>query len=143
VEQTERTFNSLQVANVERDREWDPGGSLDGAFFGVEHAGEVGEVAAEIAALLANALAMIDHAATSGRVANIIKKLVREEKGIRGSRASVEHLAKELADDVITAYLVAMKYKIDLDEAIEQKFNETTRAQGLHVFLDLTSNRRA
>jgi NTP pyrophosphatase (non-canonical NTP hydrolase) len=90
-----------------------------------------------MAALLVKAIAMIDHTAVSGRVLNIIKKLVREEKGIRGSRASVEALGDELADDVITAYLVAMHWGLDLDAAIERKFNATTEKQGLHVFLDL------
>lgn len=137
----ERTFKSLQQANVERDKEWDPGGSLDNAFFAVEHAGEVGEAIEQIAAQIEKALMALDHVASSGKVANIVKKRVREDRGIRGSRASLQDLADELADDVITAYLVSMKYEIDLDAAIEAKFNSTSRKMGLHVFLDLTSNR--
>lgn len=136
-----RTFTDLQSANKARDAEWDPGSSLDGAFRGVEHGGEVGEVAEELGNLLIKAVSMIDHAATSGRVQNVIKKLVREEKGIRGSRASVELLGDELADDVITAYLIAMHYKIDLDKKIEDKFNATSRKMELSVMLDLTSGR--
>lgn len=137
----ERVFKSLTIANLERDREWDPTGSIDGAFRGVEHGGEVGEVAAEIGELLIKAITMIDHTAASGRVQNIIKKLVREEKGIRGSRASIENLGDELADDVITAYLIAMQYKIDLEKKIEDKFNATSRKMELSVILDLTSGR--
>jgi hypothetical protein len=43
-----RTYRSLQEANEARNEEWDPGGELDGAFTGVEHAGEVGEVIEQI-----------------------------------------------------------------------------------------------
>jgi hypothetical protein len=137
----QRTFNSLAVANVERDKEWDAENALDGAFFGVEHAGEMGEAIEQIAAQIENSLMALDHAAIVGRVANIVKKRVREDRGVRGSRASIEELAAELADDVITAYLLAMKYRIDLDAAIQDKFNATSRKMGLSVFLDLTSNR--
>jgi NTP pyrophosphatase (non-canonical NTP hydrolase) len=136
-----RTFTSLQLANVERQREWDTGDVLDGAFYGVEHAGEAGEAMEQIAAQIENALMALDHAAIVGKVANIVKKRVREDRGIRGSRASIGELRGELADDVITAYLLARKYDIDLDAAIEEKFNATSEKMGLSVFLDLTSNR--
>lgn len=134
-----RTYRSLQKANEERNAEWDPESKLDGAFSGVEHAGEVGEVIEQIAAQIEAALIALDHVASSGKVANIVKKRVREDRGIRGSRASLSDLADELADDVITAYLVAMHYKVDLDAAIEGKFNATSRKMGLNVFLDLTT----
>lgn len=139
---TEKLFTDLQSANKARNAEWDPGGMLDGAFRGIEHGGETGEVADEVSALLVKAVSMIDHTAASGRVQNIIKKLVREEKGIRGSRASVENLGDELADDVITAYLIAMHYDVDLDRKIEEKFNATSHKMGLSVLLDLTSKRK-
>lgn len=138
---TERTFTSLSIANRERDKEWDPNTKLDAAFRGVEHGGEVGEVAEELMELLFKSLAMIDHVAVAGRVQNVIKKLTREERGIRGSRASVEMLGDELADDVITAYLIAMHYNVDLDKKIEDKFNATSRKMGLSVILDLTTGR--
>jgi NTP pyrophosphatase (non-canonical NTP hydrolase) len=137
----ERIFKSLVQANLARDKEWDPEAKIDAAFRGLEHGGEVGEAAAEVAALLHCALALIDHTVASGRVQNIIKKLVREEKGIRGTRASIEALGAELADDIITAYLIGMHYGIDLDEEIEKKFNATSRKMGLSVILDLTSDR--
>jgi NTP pyrophosphatase (non-canonical NTP hydrolase) len=138
----ERIFTSLVAANIARDKEWDPDDKIDAAFRGVEHGGEVGEAAAEVAALLHCALAMIDHTAASGRVQNIIKKLERERHGIRGSRSTTEALGTELADDIITAYLIGMHYGIDLDEEIEKKFNATSRKQGLSVILDLTSGRK-
>jgi hypothetical protein len=120
-----RTFRSLQEANEARNEEWDPGGELDGAFTGVEHAGEVGEVIEQIAAQIENALTALDHVAAAGKVSNIVKKRVREDRGIRGSRASIEDLAR--------------RYNINLDVAIERKFNATSEKQGLHVFLDLTT----
>ena len=135
-----RTYRSLQQANIERQKEWDADDKLDAAFYGVEHAGEVGEALEQIAAQIEYALAAIDHGAVVGRVANIVKKRVREDRGIRGSRATLADLRAELADDVITAYLLAKKSGIDdLDAAIEEKFNATSEKMGLTVFLDLTS----
>jgi NTP pyrophosphatase (non-canonical NTP hydrolase) len=138
---TRRIFKSLQEANRVRDQEWDPDGKIDASFRGIEHAGEVAEAVEQLAAQIERSLMVMDHVVAAGKVANIIKKRVREDRGIRGSRASLEHLAEELADDVITAYLVAMEYKIDLDAAIERKFNATSEKMGLSVFLDLTGVR--
>jgi NTP pyrophosphatase (non-canonical NTP hydrolase) len=135
-----RTFRSLQKANEARNAEWDPDGKLDLSFAGIEHAGEVGEAMEVLAAQIEKALTALDHVAAAGKVSNVVKKRVREDRGIRGSRATLEDLALELADDVITAYLVARRYNINLDVAIERKFNATSEKQGLHVFLDLTTS---
>jgi len=96
---------------VARQREWDPEGKLTLAFFAVELAGEAGEAC------------------------NVVKKLERERLGLRGSRATVEQLAEELADVVIVAELLAVRAGVDLDAAVRQKFNEVTRNLGLSVFL--------
>jgi hypothetical protein len=138
-----RVFKSLQEANIERNREWDSKSQLDSAFRGVEHAGEVGEMIEVLAAQIERSLLAFDHIAASGKVANIVKKRVREERGIRGSRATKADLAFELADDVITAYLIAMGEGIDLDAAIEEKFNTTSEKMGLSVFLDLKGKENA
>lgn len=73
----------LHIANVARQKEWDASNGLDIDFFGVELAGEVGEAC------------------------NIIKKLERERLGLRGSRATVQDLADELADVIICTDLIA------------------------------------
>lgn len=105
------TYTTLREANIARQKEWDAGNQISLAYRGNELAGEVGEAC------------------------NVIKKLERERLGIRGSRASVEQLAEELADIIICADLVAMAEGIDLDLAVAQKFNATSEKVGLNTRL--------
>lgn len=105
------TFQALAAANAQRQVEWDPMSQISLTFRGNELAGEVGEAC------------------------NEIKKLERERMGIPGSRGSKEALARELADVVICASLVAMDTGIDLGEAIRAKFNSTSEKVGLKTRL--------
>lgn len=102
-------YTSLREANAARQEAWcrggDPAPGL--AFRGVELAGEVGEAL------------------------NVIKKLERERRGWRGSRASLDDLADELADVIICADLAALAAGIDLDAAVVRKFNATSEKVGL------------
>lgn len=100
-------LNELRSANSARQQEWDPDDSITLAYRGNELAGEVGEAC------------------------NVIKKLERERMGIRGSRATREALAEELADVLICLDLIAMQAEIDLAEAVRQKFNATSEKYGL------------
>jgi NTP pyrophosphatase (non-canonical NTP hydrolase) len=104
---TPLTFQELRTANAARQLEWDEDNQLTLAYRGNEFAGEAGEVC------------------------NVIKKLERERMGIRGSRDTVEHLAEELADAVMTADLIANQAGIDLSAAIVKKFNATSAQHGL------------
>lgn len=106
-----QTFTTLRAANAARQAEWDPSDKITLAFRGNEMGGECGEAQ------------------------NVIKKLERERLGIRGSRATVQELAEELADVVICADLIAMAEGIDLDQAIARKFNLTSEKQGLETRL--------
>ena len=94
-------------ANVHRAAIWDPFEDLNLAFKGVELAGEVGEAC------------------------NVIKKLERERLGLQGSRATIEMLAEELADVLICADLVAVMCGIDLEQAVVNKFNSTSKKLNL------------
>jgi len=98
---------TLRSANLARQAEWDTDGQITLSYRGNELAGEVGEAC------------------------NLIKKLERERMGIAGSRASVEHLAEELADVIICADLIAMQLGIDLQAAVATKFNKTSEKVGL------------
>jgi NTP pyrophosphatase (non-canonical NTP hydrolase) len=100
-------YSTLRDANRARQIEWDKGSKIDLSYRGNELAGETGEAC------------------------NIIKKLERERLGIRGSRATIEQLAEELADVVICADLVAMELNIDLNQAVRRKFNATSEKVGL------------
>ena len=108
---TNTTYRTLRQANIARQKEWDADNKISLAYRGNELAGEVGEAC------------------------NVIKKLERERLGIRGSRASVEQLAEELADIIICADLVAMAEGIDLVQAVAKKFNATSEKVGLNTRL--------
>lgn len=102
---------TLRAANTARQKEWDPGNQLTIAYRGNELAGEVGEAC------------------------NLIKKIERERLGLRGSRATTQQLAEELADVVICADLIAMDAGIDLEQAVRDKFNATSEKVGLRTRL--------
>ncbi len=76
-------MTALHKANVARDKEWNPESTLDLDFWGIELAGEIGEAC------------------------NVIKKIERERLGLRGSRATLQDLADELADGIICVDLIA------------------------------------
>lgn len=104
-------FYDLRQANALRQLEWDKEGAISLSYRGNELGGEAGEAQ------------------------NVIKKLERERMGIRGSRATVDDLADELADVVICCDLIASAEGIDLGEAVERKFNATSDKYGLRTRL--------
>ncbi|WP_156453779.1 MazG-like family protein [Methylobacterium sp. CCH5-D2] len=108
------TLAALHAANKARQTEWCEGGAPepDLAFRGNELAGETGEAC------------------------NVIKKLERERHGWRGSRATPDQLAEELADVVICADLCAVTAGIDLGAAVVAKFNATSEKVGLTTRLE-------
>lgn len=105
------TIQGLAESNALRQKEFDPNGLLDLMFKTTELAGETGEAC------------------------NVAKKLVRERLGIRGSRATLEQLAEELADVVICTSIIANHVGIDLEKAVRDKFNATSDKIGLSVRL--------
>lgn len=111
-EHSEFDFDLLRLANTARQKEWDKGNQVDIAYRGNELAGEVGEAC------------------------NIIKKLKREALGMPGTRATRLDLARELADVIICADLIAMAEGIDLGSSVIFKFNETTRKVGLTTTIE-------
>ena len=68
-----------------------------------------------------------------GETCNLTKKMSR------GEDIPIEEIAKEIADVVIYADLLAHRLGIDLSDAIRQKFNEVSQRVGSEVVLD-TSN---
>lgn len=102
----------LRAANQRRDVEWNDGDERISLLFrAVEMAGEAGEAC------------------------NVAKKLERERLGMRGSRATLQDLADELADVAICVDLIAMHAGIDLSTAITAKFNATSEKYGLSTRL--------
>lgn len=107
------SFDRLRAANQKRQKEWDREDKITLTYRGTELGGEVGEAL------------------------NVIKKLERERLGIKGSRATLQDLAEELADVIICCDLIAMATGIDLTEAVENKFNKTSEKVGLETRLRL------
>lgn len=101
------SFPTLREANIVRDSEWDPEHKINLAFRYTELAGEVGELG------------------------NLIKKILREQAGMRGTRANHAELREEIADVAICLDLLAMHLRIDLPSAIVEKFNKTSEKYGL------------
>ena len=102
-------FQTLRRANILRQDEWDGDKKIDAAYRAMELGGEVGEAL------------------------NVVKKLVREERGIAGSRASLNDLGEELADVIICVDLLAYHYGINLADAVKTKFNKTSEKVGLET----------
>lgn len=68
-------------------------------------------------------------AGEAGEACNLVKKRRR------GEDVPVSIVAKELADAVIYADLLAERMGIDLGQAVRQKFNEVSRRKGSRIFL--------
>lgn len=105
------TLDELRHANIRRNLLWDSGDKITPSFRGNEFGGE------------------------SGEVQNQVKKLEREALGLPGSRTTVEKLASEMGDTLITLDLLAMEYDIDLGEATKQAFNKKSKEMSFDVFI--------
>lgn len=113
-----RYFASLGQASAARQKIWDDKSQLTLLYRANELAGEAGEMC------------------------NVVKKLERERLGLRGSRATLEDLADELADVVICADLLAKAANINLDEAVARKFNKTSEKYNLPIRLIVPEDRK-
>ena len=74
-------------------------------------------------------------AGEAGEVCNEIKKLERHRLGLVGGKTDLTGLQEELGDLVICAELIAQHYDIDLEEAIKDKFNKTSKKYGLKTVI--------
>lgn len=109
-------LSQLRQVNGERATAWVGDSPSDPLFWAIELGGEVGEIL------------------------NVVKKLRREELGWRGSRASTEDLADEIADGLISLDILARHYGIDLAAATVRKFNKTSEKVDLpHRLTALTA----
>jgi NTP pyrophosphatase (non-canonical NTP hydrolase) len=117
-------FDTLRQANRARQKEWDPDSKITLAFRAVEMGGEAGEALGALLDLMDEMARTIRLGALSGAALNIGKKLARQRMGLRGSTTSIDALAMELADIVLTVDLLAEDAGIDLGEAIRTKFNQ-------------------
>ncbi|MCJ8335625.1 MAG: MazG-like family protein [Epibacterium sp.] len=99
-------LEELRTANVTRQAEWPGSEQADIAFRAIEVAGEFGEVA------------------------EAVKKFLRAERGIKGSTATLEDVADEMADALIALDLLANQMGLDLSKAVQRKFNRTSEKYG-------------
>jgi len=109
-------FSDLRQANATRQNEWPGNDQADIAFRGLEVAGEFGEVA------------------------EALKKYLRGQRGIKGSTASLEDVAAEMADAIIALDLLAGQMGIDLGETVARKFNATSEKYGLETRITHTAS---
>lgn len=99
-------LTDLRKANAARDKEWAKGGDMGLAFHTIELGGECGELL------------------------NKIKKVIRQEMGLPGSRTTREEIELEIGDVQICLDLVAMKLGIDTNKALCRAFNEKSEQMG-------------
>lgn len=105
-------FSVLRKANRARQQEWPGSDKADEAFRALEVAGEAGEVA------------------------GAVKKYLRAQRGIKGSTASLDDIADEIGDLIVSLDLLADALKIDLGIAVRSKFNATSKYYGFHTYID-------
>ncbi len=111
------TYKTIAEAQAARLLEWDALGRtvVPPTFYATELGGETGEAL------------------------NVVKKLEREAMGLPGSRASVFDLALELADVMICARNLAIRYGIDVDAVVVTKFNDSSDKAGLDTYVQTSS----
>lgn len=105
-------FEILRNANKTRQDEWPGSEKADLCFRTIEVAGEFGEVA------------------------EAVKKYLRAMYGIKGSTATLEDIADEMADAIIALDLLANELNINLGEAVKTKFNKTSMKYDLETFIE-------
>ncbi|MES3042715.1 hypothetical protein [Sphingomonas faeni] len=118
----EAFLDQLRRVNLARYEAWVEGADAGIMFDALELGGEVGELL------------------------NVVKKLEREERGWRGSRASPDDFADECADVLICLDKLARRKGVDLAAATIAKFNATSEKVDLPHRLsaiDATQTREA
>lgn len=105
-------LTDLRKVNIKRQLEWPGSEKAQLEFRTIEVAGEFGEVA------------------------EAIKKYLRSVHGIKGSTATIEDIADEMADAIIALDLLAGHLNIDLSEAVKAKFNKTSVKYDIPVFIE-------
>ncbi|MBP5855695.1 MazG-like family protein [Marivibrio halodurans] len=77
----------------------------------------------------------VEMAGETGEACNIVKKMNRIRDDVERSNEDSQELhrklADELADVVISASLLALRAGINLDRAVVEKFNATSKKNGL------------
>jgi NTP pyrophosphatase (non-canonical NTP hydrolase) len=110
------TFDTLRQANRTRQQEWPGNEEADLPFRALEFADEAGEVA------------------------GAVKKLLRARRGIHGSEKTLEDVADEIGDAMVSLDLLADELGIDIGAATARKFNKTSEKYGLGTRLPEPSN---
>lgn len=105
-------FKDLREANQTRQKEWVGSENASLEFRVIEVAGEFGEVA------------------------EAAKKYLRSVHGIKGSTATVEDIADEMADAIIALDLLANQLNVNLGEAVKTKFNKTSMKYNLETYIE-------
>ena len=105
-------FSDLREASARRQAEWPGSEAADLSFRALEVGGETGELL------------------------EALKKYRRSQLGIKGSTATLDDIADEMADVAIALDLLAAKLDINLARAIVRKFNATSEKYELATRLD-------
>ena len=110
------TFRKFREVSMLRCKEWTKGQGDPGVDFRVLEAAE-------------------EFCEAMQRLFGLLKRLKRSDKGMVGGVNTDIDLEEEMADTFITFDLLAASLGIDLEKAITEKFNKTSRKYGLSVFI--------
>lgn len=132
-------FEELRAANVARCNIWHNGFPGDEEWNAADWSNAMGGEAGEVAEAIELLLLTVHFSNVTGKAQDVVKKLRREDEGFVGNTKTREELladvAKELADVVCYADLLACKLGIDLGESIVSKFNEVSDRNGFVIKL--------
>lgn len=129
------TFDTLREANRRRQLEWPGNDEIDTAFRTIEIAGEGGELVAAVEEHLLTSLNALAVAGHLGKVSEQMKKYLRAQCGIKGSKADLEAIGDEIGDTIIALDLFAKEIGIDMGSVTARKFNKTSAKYDLHTRL--------
>ena len=128
-------LGKLRQANQIRQKEWSGSDKADTAFRTIEIGGEFGELSEAIGSHLINSMMAVEVSGRAGKVMEAIKKQLRDQRGIQGNKADLEDVKEELGDCVIVLDLLAGNLGIDLEKAVKDKFNKTSRKYNLKTMI--------
>lgn len=105
-------LSRLMVSNIDRQKEWNTDHAVDLSYDALEFMTEAGELGEQV------------------------KKLIRENRGLKGNRTDLTKIKEEVGDVMITldklltTVSLVTGQEIDIEDCTREKFNKTSTKYG-------------